>query len=219
MKMTRLEKTLSGIIVLLIIAFILIGIDAVSVRDRIGALNGEFASYRRSSDSSITAIQSQNRMEMKEAIRLGILTNEENLKKIESQVRATITLGQIQVPVPYEVPVEKLVIIDTSSGIPETYIKTPIKVSRRTKFNNFSGTIGKDMFMIDTNLMKTELTVTIGEKRKGLFKTEPVVTLNSSNPDTKFDAVINYNRPPKRIAAKAGFLVALGVALGIFIAK
>lgn len=222
--LTKLERNLIGIIVIMLIAFILLGIDYISTRDKIGELSGKydqkFETMIRSHDSAVIAIQTQNKIDYQQAIKLGIAEQEKQFSKLEAQIRASMSISQIKVPVPYPVEVEKLVLVDSSTGKFQTYLKTPFSIRKQTRFNLFSATVGKDMFTIDTNQMSTDLKINIGTKKQGfLKKPQPVVELTSTNPDTKFNSVVNWTPPKERKAVKYGIAVLLGAITTLILVK
>lgn len=220
--LTKLERTLLGIIVIMLIAFALLGIDNLSTRDKIGELSSKydqkFNIMIRSHDSAVIAIQAQNRLDYDQAIKLGIAEREKQFKELQSQIRTSMSITQVQVPVPYPVQVEKMVLIDSSTGKFATWLKTPFSVRKQTKYNLFSATIGKDIFTIDTNQMSTDLKINIGLKKAGFLKRpDPVVEITSTNPDTKFNSVVNWNPPKERKAIKYGIAALAGAITALII--
>jgi hypothetical protein len=104
----------------------------------------------------------------------------------------------------YHDTIEKLVYVDTmddeiyDEGV--VFIKVPFTLQYKDTWTLLQATIGEDDFTIDSLISKTDLRVTLGYEKQGLFKSpKPIVEIKSENPNTdiniKSNVVIQEPRP------------------------
>jgi len=142
--------------------------------------------------------QRQQILSLKVALKNNLLEKEKYMKSIASQTKvATITKIE-KVFVPYEV--EKKIFVDTNTFDTTYYVKTPIPVSWKDSWNFFGGVVKHDGFHIDSFGSENKMRITIGEKKRGMFrKAEPIVEIKNENPKTRVTAMTNITikqKPP-----------------------
>lgn len=176
-------------------------------------------------DSSTIAIQQQNILSQKEAIRLGKLELEEGMKKVQSQVKTKTITKVEQVFIGYAgqldsngneiIEKDTIVLNDTNA------IKVPKRFAIDTKFYDISGQVLKTGVLLDSISFPNETIVTIGQSKKNLFaKKESVVHIKNTNPFLKMQSMENVIIKEKTPFYKsATFLVGIGILGGLFILK
>lgn len=176
-------------------------------------------------DSSTIAIQQQNILSQKEAIRLGKLELEEGMKKVQSQVKTKTITKVEQVFIGYAgqldsngneiIEKDTIVLNDTNA------IKVPKRFAIDTKFYDISGQVLKTGVLLDSISFPNETIVTIGQSKKNLFaKKESVVHIKNTNPFLKMQSMENVIIKEKTpFYKKPIFLVGIGFLGGLFILK
>jgi len=165
--------------------------------------------------------QKQNILTLKDAVALEKIEKEKYMKSVQAQAKLGIKNTFSGKTVIYHDTVERLVYVDTSYGglVDDTtvYIKVPLKIEYRDSWNLFQGTLGEEVFFIDSITVKNELRLTIGYEKQGLFKEpKPIVEVKSSNPEaqvTIIDNVIIDKPEPFYKKAWFGIIVGVGATL------
>jgi folylpolyglutamate synthase/dihydropteroate synthase len=165
--------------------------------------------------------QKQNILTLKDALALEKIEKEKYMKSVQAQAKLGIKNTFSGKTVIYHDTVERLVYVDTSYGelVDDTtvYIKVPLKIEYRDSWNLFQGTLGEEVFFIDSITVKNELRLTIGYEKQGLFKEpKPIVEVKSSNPEaqvTIIDNVIIDKPEPFYKKAWFGIIVGVGATL------
>lgn len=183
-------------------------------------------------DSSTIAQQSQTIMTQDEAIKLGLLKLEGDIKKVQSQVQQTQEVVIKKVEVPY-IPqgyadtswAAKLIKGDKDPDLCDSLfansviVPQPFKLS--SKWYSIEGSVQKKGINLDSLKLTNQSDVTVGYKKSGflgLGKT-PIVEIKNSNPYfnvTKMNNVIVKKN--KSIFEKKTFWAGLGI-IGGFILK
>jgi hypothetical protein len=184
-------------------------------------------------DSSTIAQQTQTILSQDEAIKLGILKLEGDIKKVQSQVRQVQTVS-ITDSVPF-VPdnfadttgwMKKIADGDSSRALLDSLLANTIIVPKpfnlERKWYTINGNINKENIVFDSIKIENESSVTIGWKGKGFLglKKEPVVEIKNTNPYLKVDKMDNVViKKKKGIFESKLFWAGLGVLSGLFIAR
>jgi cell division protein FtsL len=142
--------------------------------------------------------QRQQILSLKVALKNNLLEKEKYMKSISSQTKVGTITKIEKVFVPYEV--EKKIFVDTNTFDTTYYVKTPIPVSWKDSWNFFGGVVKHDGFHIDSFGSENKMRITIGEKKRGMFrKAEPIVEIKNENPKTRVTAMTNITikqKPP-----------------------
>lgn len=151
---------------------------------------------KRLEDSSTIASQTQTILTQDEAIKLGILKLEGDIKKVQSQVRQGQTINIDSVPIPF-VPehfadttgwMARIKQGDSSRASLDSLLANSIVIPRRFTLKNdwysFDGKVQKDGLLLDSLQIKNESSVTVGWKKAGFLgiKKEPIVEIKNTNP-------------------------------------
>jgi hypothetical protein len=147
-------------------------------------------------DSSTIASQTQTILSQDEAIKLGLLKLEGDIKKVQSQVRQGQTINIDSVPIPF-IPdhfadttgwMAKLKQGDSSRATLDSLLANsiiiPKKFSLKDKWYSFDGKVLRDGLLMDSLKISNESSVTIGWKNAGFLglKKEPMVEIKNTNP-------------------------------------
>ena len=183
---------------------------------------------KRQKDSSTIATQSQTILTQKEAIRLGQIKLDGEIKKAQSQTYQSQKVSIKYVDVPF-IPdgyddtaswKKRFANGDTSKQICDSVLNNSVIVPKRfetdTKWYGISGKVTKSGISIDSMTVNNESTVTIGYKKGGFLnlKKIPIVEIKNTNPYlsvTKMNNVVI--KPNDGILQKKGFWFALGCAV------
>jgi len=142
--------------------------------------------------------QRQQILSLKVALKQNLLEKERYMKSIASQTKVGTITKIEKVFVPYEV--EKKIYVDSNTFDTTYYVKTPIPVSWKDSWNFFGGVVKHDGFHIDSFGSENKMRITIGEKKRGIFrKAEPKVEIKNENPKTRVTAMTNITikqKPP-----------------------
>ena len=147
-------------------------------------------------DSSTIASQTQTILTQEEAIKLGLLKLEGDIKKVQSQVRQGQTINIDSVPIPF-IPdnfadttgwMAKLKQGDSSKATLDSLLANsiiiPKKFSLKDKWYSIDGKVLRDGLLMDSLKISNESSVTIGWKNAGFLglKKEPIVEIKNTNP-------------------------------------
>ena len=185
-------------------------------------------------DSSTIATQTQTIMSQDDAIKLGLLKLDGEIKKVQSQVRQTQDISISDVAIPF-VPngyadtskwIAKFKDGDKSKEICDSFIANSIIVPQqfgiRDKWYSIDGKVKKNGLILDSFKIKNESSVTIGYKKSGflnLGKT-PIVEIKNSNPYIDVTKMSNIViKKNKSVFSKKGFWIGVGIIGGLFIQK
>jgi len=142
--------------------------------------------------------QRQQILRLKVALKNNLLEKDKYMKSLASQTKVGTITKIEKVFVPYEV--EKKIFVDTNTFDTTYYVKTPIPVSWKDSWNFFGGVVKHDGFHIDSFGSENKMRITIGEKKRGMFrKAEPIVEIKNENPKTRVTAMTNITikqKPP-----------------------
>jgi hypothetical protein len=198
-----------------------------SYKDGVKAFN-----QKRLEDSSTISQQSQTILTQDEAIKLGILKLEGDIKKVQSQVRQSQNININDIAVPF-VPdnfadttgwMKRIVSGDSSRAVLDSLLANsiiiPKKFSTEQKWYSISGVVKKDEVQFDSIKVNNESSVTIGWKNAGFlgFKKEPIVEIKNTNPYlqvTKMDNVVIKKK--KGIFESKLFWGGLGILGGLLL--
>lgn len=183
-------------------------------------------------DSSTLATQTQTILTQDEAIRLGLLKLEGDIKKVESQVIETTELAYNNVGVPY-IPdgyVDTLKWLknykngDTSKATYDSIINNSVIVPKSfgidTKWYSINGKVKKDGLLIDSMKIPNETSVTIGYKKHGFLnlKSDPLVEVKNTNPYLRVSKMSNVViKPNKNIFKSRLFWMGIGIFGGLYL--
>jgi hypothetical protein len=160
--------------------------------------------------------QRQQIMSLKVALKNNLVEKEKYMKSIASQTKVGTKTIIEKVFVPYEV--EKKIYVDSNTFDTTYYVKTPILVSWKDSWNFFGGVVKHDGFHIDSFGSENKMRITIGEKKRGIFrKAEPIVEIKNENPKTRVTAMTNITikqRPP--FYQRWWFVGSLAILVGKF---
>lgn len=184
-------------------------------------------------DSSTMATQTQTILSQDEAIKLGLLKLEGDIKKVQSQVRQKQEISIEDIAVPF-VPsgyadttgwAKRLNEGDRSDSTIDSLLANsvivPSKFKKDDKWFKIDGEVQKTGILIDSLKITNESSVTIGYKKSGLFglKRTPLVEIKNTNPYlavTKMNNVVI--KPDKSIFKNKFFWGGIGI-IGGFILK
>lgn len=186
-------------------------------------------------DSSTIATQNQTIMTQGDAIKLGLLKLEGQIKEVQSQVKESQEVIIKKVLVPY-IPDNY---IDTTKGwyaslksgqITKSLVDSlmfhslivPRGFKKEDKWFSINGVVKKDGVMIDSLKIPNESSVTIGYKKSGFLNLgrTPIVEIKNTNPYVDVTKVSNIvTKKNKGIFNTKGFWIGVGVVGGILIQK
>jgi len=183
-------------------------------------------------DSSTLATQTQTILTQKEAIRLGILKLDGEIKKAQSQVRQEQIVKIKNVEVAY-VPngyadttewLKRLHSGDTSKSICDSLIANSIIVpqtfKKEDKWYSIDGKVQKNGLLLDSIRISNESSVTIGWKKYGFLnlRRKPLVEIKNTNPYLDVTKMDNVVIPPKSgLLNKKTTWLGLGVIIGFIL--
>jgi len=186
-------------------------------------------------DSSTIATQNQTIMTQSDAIKLGLLKLEGQVKDVQSQVKESQEVIIKKVLVPY-IPDNY---IDTSKGwyaslkngvITKSLVDSlmfnslivPRGFKKDDKWFTINGVVKKEGVMIDSIKIPNESSVTIGYKKSGFLNLgrTPIVEIKNTNPYIDVTKVSNVVIKKNRgILNTKGFWIGVGVFGGLIIQK
>ncbi len=186
---------------------------------------------KRNKDSSTIAQQSQTILTQKEAIALGLLKLDGQIKKAQSQVTQTQNTSIKKIEVAF-VPdnfadttiwLAKFKKGDRSKDIIDSLVANSIVVPKKfsdttNKWYKVSGEVTKKAVDIDSFTITNQSTVTVGYKKSGFlgFGRTPVVEVKNTNPYLSVSSVNNVVvKENKGFFKTTGFKIGIGVLLGL----
>lgn len=185
-------------------------------------------------DSSTIATQTQTILNQNEAIKLGLLKLDGQIKLVKSQTSQTQIIKIDSVFVPY-IPnsfadTSKWMVDikngDTSRALMDSLLANSVVVPQsfalEQKWFNFYGKVQKKGLLVDSIRIENESSVTIGYKKGGFLnlKKEPIVEIKNTNPYlsiTKMNNVVVKDK--KNILQSKLFWLGIGLVGGIFLHK
>jgi hypothetical protein len=181
---------------------------------------------KRRDDSSTLAIQGQTIMSQKDAIALGLLELEKEMKQIQSQVKQKSTTTILEKQIPY-IPdgyadTSGLVRNENGDVIRKDSIAVPTRFQLEEKWFKVDGYVKKDGLKIDSLKIPNKTVVSIGYQKAGFLNLskDPVVMVKNENPYVSVDGLDNVIIKNKRPFWKNPlFTIGIGVALGQLIIK
>jgi len=147
-------------------------------------------------DSSTIATQTQTILSQDEAIKLGLLKLEGDIKIVQSQVRQKQSIKIDSVPVPF-VPehfadttgwMVKIKQGDSSRATLDSLLSNSIIIPKRFSIKNdwysFDGKVLRDGLLLDSLQITNESSVSVGWKKAGFLglSKEPIVEIKNTNP-------------------------------------
>jgi len=237
--MQKIKDNLLFIILIIIIILLLLrGCEIQKDRDNMLTQLSTFKIEQQglkvkiNKDSSTIVTQNQTILSQDEAIKLGLLKLDGEIKKVQSQVNSVQELVINDIPIPYISDN----FVDTSgwylkykSGeitpeICDSFIKNSVLVNtefkKDDKWFDIGGKIKKEGIVIDSIIIPNEQSVTIGYKKSGFLnlKREPIVEIKNSNPYIKIPKANNVNVKDKpNLFQKKGFWVGVGTIIGVIL--
>ena len=187
---------------------------------------------KRLADSSTIASQTQTILSQDEAIKLGLLKLEGDIKLVQSQVRQKQTINIDSIPIPF-VPdhfadttgwMARIKQGDSSRATLDSLLANSIIIPKRFSIKNewysFDGKVLRDGLLMDSLQIKNESSVTVGWKKAGFLnmKKEPIVEIKNTNPYlsvTKMSNVVVKKK--KGLFQNPLFWTGIGVIGGTFI--
>ena len=235
---TMREKLLWLILLAVLILYFLRGCEYQKQKDN---LVSQLSAYQLSeqkftlkvkADSSTIAQQSQTILSQDEAIMLGLLKLDGEIKDVVSQVSEFSKFKKDSFKIPF-IPnnfadtsgwYAKLKAGDTSRPIIDSLLANSVIVPKPFAYNEkyftMGGNVNKKGLFIDSIHIPNETRVTIGNKRSGFLglKVEPVVEVTNSNPYIQIPKLNNVIiKKDKPFYEKKLFLVGVGIVGGYYI--
>jgi hypothetical protein len=232
------HKILNILLAIIIIILLFKSCEASKDRDN---LVSQLSSYKLSeksfklkiqSDSSTIATQTQTILSQQEAINLGLLKLDGQIKDVQSQVRQNQRVIIDSFPLPY-IPngygdtsewAKRLKKGERSKELCDSLIANsiiiPSKFKNEQKWVKMYGKVNKDGVVMDSLRLENEASVTIGWRKYGFLnlKREPIVELKNTNPYVNVTKVNNVVVKSKSgILHKKGFWFGVGVLGGIIL--
>lgn len=183
-------------------------------------------------DSSTIASQTQTILSQDEAIKLGLLKLDGDIRKVQSQVRQTQTISIDSVEVPF-IPnnyadttgwVLKIKSGDSSRALLDSLLANSIIVPKQFSLTNkwygINGKVNQSGLLIDSLKIENESSVTIGWKNAGFLglKKEPIVEIKNTNPFLSVSKMSNVVvKKRKGLFQNPLFWTGVGVVSGIMI--
>ena len=183
-------------------------------------------------DSSLIATQTQTILSQNEAISLGLLRLDGQIKDVQSQVRQRQRVIVDKLPIPF-VPngyadttewAKRLKKGERTKDICDSLMANSLIVPQQFKLDDkwikIYGKVKKDGVLMDSLRLENESSVTIGWRKVGFLnlKREAIVEIKNTNPYVDISKVNNVVIKHKNgILHKKGFWFGLGVLIGIII--
>jgi hypothetical protein len=234
MKQTIINIVLLIVVILLLFKGCQIQKDRDNLLTQINTLKAGEKVFKTKilSDSSTLATQTQTILTQDEAIKMGLLKLEGDIRKVQSQVVETTELAYNNVGVPY-IPdgyVDTLKWLknykngDTSKATYDSIINNSVIVPKSfgidTKWYSINGKVKKDGLLIDSMKIPNETSVTIGYKKYGFLnlKSQPLVEVKNTNPYLKVQKMSNVVvKENKSILKSKLFWMGIGIFGGIYL--
>lgn len=181
---------------------------------------------KRLGDSSTLATQTQTIMSQKEAIKLGLLDIQKQMKEIQSQVKQKSQVVIVEKPVPF-IPdgwadTSGLVRNEKGEVIGRDSIAVPTRFKLSEKWFNIDGYVQKTGLKIDSLVIPNKTTMTIGYNKSGFLNLgrQAVVTAKNDNPYIQVSGMDNIVvKKKKKFWQSPAFVFGLGVVGGWYITK
>lgn len=149
------------------------------------------------------------------------LLENSNLKKLNSQIKINFETKIKNIIAEYEAKAGEPIYVYSTDTIHDT-IPVPIgvrfgtRVKAHDQWYNFAGTIEKGGLSMDSLSFNNKFTITVGERREGIFKPlKSFVEVQSENPYTTINGLNNIKVIEKKsIWSKPWFNFLLGTATG-----
>ena len=180
-------------------------------------------------DSSTLATQSQTILTQEEAIKLGQLKLEGEIKKASSQVRQVQKIKIDSVLVPYsdvDTSIWTLKKTDNCEDKYDSLLANSVVVPRdfvtEKKWFTINGKVKKEGVLMDSIKIENESSVTIGWKRSGFLwlKKEPIVEVKNTNPYLQVTKMNNIVvKKSKSLLENPIFWIGIGIIGGHFLNK
>lgn len=182
-------------------------------------------------DSSTIATQTQTIMSQDEAIKLGLLKLDGDIKKVQSQVRQGQNINIDSVPIPF-IPnnfadtsgwMAKIKKGDSSRAVLDSLLAHSIIIPKafsvKDKWYSMDGKVQREGLLLDSLRIVNESSVTVGWKKSFLgLKSEPLVEIKNTNPYltvTKMSNVVVKKK--KGLLQNPLFWTGVGVLGGVMI--
>lgn len=181
---------------------------------------------KRLADSTLIATQTQTALSQKEALQLGLIKLQDDMKKLQAQISST-TMTHFDrfdveyIPYGYADTTNGKLIDTTGLNLIAKHnftaadtgtIKVPMLFAKKEKWYEIGGYVGKNKLVVDSLKVFNADTISIGEKLKNnnffykinpFKKLEPVVTIKHGNPYTSTQQMGNVIiHEPKPITTK-----------------
>ena len=186
-------------------------------------------------DSSTLATQTQTIMTQNEAIKLGLLKLEGQIKDVQSQVKESQDVIIKKVLIPF-IPDNY---IDTTKGWYASLkngqltkglvdslmfhsLIVPRGFKKDEKWFTINGVVRKDGVMIDSIKIPNESSVTIGYKKSGFLNLgrTPIVEVKNTNPYIDVSKLSNLvTKKNKGVFNTKGFWIGVGIIGGLYLHK
>jgi hypothetical protein len=183
-------------------------------------------------DSSLIATQTQTILSQNEAISLGLLRLDGQIKDVQSQVRQRQRVIVDKLPIPF-VPngyadttewAKRLKKGERTKDICDSLMANSLIVPQQFKLDDkwikIYGKVKKDGVLMDSLRLENESSVTIGWRKVGFLnlKREAIVEVKNTNPYVDISNLNNVVIKPKSgILHKKGFWFGLGGLVGIIL--
>ena len=181
---------------------------------------------KRKGDSSTIAIQSQTLLTQKEALKLGLLELENDMKAIQSQMKQKTVTTIVEKQIPF-IPdgfadTSGLVRNEAGEVIRKDSVSVPMRFQLKEKWFAIDGYVRKDGLKLDSLMIPNKTIATVGYKKAGFLNLskDPVVTFKNENPYVNvvgMDNVVIKNKRP--FWKNPLFTIGIGVVLGQLIIK
>lgn len=226
----KINKTLIAIIVLIVLYFTY---NSCEQKRRERQLVAQLSEYqlklkvfdvKRLSDSSTIATQTQTLMSQKDAIALGLLQLDNDLRKAQAQVREKTEIKVVEKPVPF-IPdgwADTTGLVRDGQGniLRRDSIAVPTRFQLKEKYFSIDGYVKKSGLDLDSLSLPNKTTITIAKKKSGFLnlRSDPVVRIKNDNPYVNvvgLDNVVIKNK--KHFYQSTLFHILLGMAGGYYI--
>lgn len=232
------HKILNLLLAIIVIILLFRSCESAKDRDRLISQLAEYKvgekAFRKKmqDDSSTIATQTQTILSQDEAIKLGLLKLEGQVKDVQSQVRESQRLIIDSVPMPF-VPngygdtsewARRLKNGERTKALCDSLIANSVIVPKdfktEQKFYKIYGKVKKDGVIMDSLRIENESSVTIGWRKCGFLnlKREPIVEIKNTNPFVDIKKINNVVIKPKSgILHTKGFWIGLGGVIGFLL--
>lgn len=177
-------------------------------------------------DSSTIAFQGQTIMSQKEAINLGLLEMEKDMKELQSQVKQKTNTMIVEKQIPF-IPsgfadTSGLVRNEHGEVIRKDSIAIPMRFQLHEKWFNIDGYVKREGLTIDSLKIPNKTIVSVGYRKSGFLnlKKDAVIAFKNDNPYVNVVGMDNVVIKKKRKFYQSPlFTIGVGVALGYYLKK